>query len=119
MRRCWNWYTSWSKKPVPWHESSSLSRRTIDIGSVTEVVERYGLQHHWRNPTWVQIPPKPPNLRKKEGDLYINHINPTLNYSDTDKISWVAEQNNVKIFILDKNTLEWPAIKQLIFGGME
>lgn len=70
MRRCWNWYTSWSKKPVPWHESSSLSRRTIDIGSVTEVVERYGLQHHWRNPTWVRIPPDPPKI-KKEGDLHM------------------------------------------------
>lgn len=54
-----------------------------------------------------------------KNDYLINHVNPVLKYSDVDKIKWVAEQNNVKIFILDKNTLEWPAIKQLIFGDIE
>lgn len=54
-----------------------------------------------------------------KNDYLITHVNPTLGYSDQDKIHWVQEQNSVKIFILDKTQLDWPQIKEVIFGEME
>ena len=42
-----------------------------DIGSVSEVVERSGLQHRWSNPTWVRIPPDPPDKFDKGGTYYV------------------------------------------------
>lgn len=49
-----------------------------------------------------------------KNDFLIENVNPHLGYKDTDKIQWVATQNNVKIFVLNKDQLTWPAIKQLI-----
>lgn len=52
-----------------------------------------------------------------KNDYLINHINRTMGYSDIEKINWVMEQNGVRIFVLNKDTLEWPKIKQLITAG--
>ena len=49
-----------------------------------------------------------------KNDFLIEHVNPHLGYKDTDKIQWVTTQNNVKIFVLNKDQLTWPIIKQLI-----
>lgn len=49
-----------------------------------------------------------------KNDFLINHINPTLGYSDLDKINWVMQQNNVVILILDKNNLTWENISKII-----
>lgn len=46
-----------------------------------------------------------------KNDFLINNINPRLGYKDSDKIKWVCEQNNIKIFILNKNQLTWKYIK--------
>ena len=35
-------------------------------------------------------------------------------YSDSQKIDWVCKQNNIKVLILNKNQLNWKAIKSLI-----
>lgn len=49
-----------------------------------------------------------------KNDYLINNINKNLGYKDIDKIKWVSEQNNIKIFILNKNQLNWNAIKNII-----
>ena len=38
--------------------------------------------------------------------IVIQDINPTLGYSDKDKINWVMEQNGVRVIILNKNQLD-------------
>lgn len=47
-----------------------------------------------------------------KNDFLINNINPRLGYKDSDKIKWVCEQNNIKVFILNKNQLTWKYIKE-------
>ena len=49
-----------------------------------------------------------------KNDFLIENINPTLGYSDKDKINWVMEQNGVRVIILNKNQLDWYVIKTLI-----
>ncbi len=49
-----------------------------------------------------------------KNDFLINNINPYHGYSDTDKIKWTEEYNNVKILILNKNQLCWNIINKLI-----
>lgn len=46
-----------------------------------------------------------------KNDFLINNINPRLGFSDRDKISWVMEQNEVVIIILDKTQLSWSQIQ--------
>ena len=46
-----------------------------------------------------------------KNDFLINNINPRLGYKDSDKIKWVCEQNNIKVFILNKDQLTWKYIK--------
>ena len=41
-----------------------------------------------------------------KNDFLIENINPTLGYSDKDKINWVMEQNGVRVIILNKNQLD-------------
>ena len=40
-----------------------------------------------------------------KNDYLINKINESDGYNDVDKINWVSLQNNVKIYILNKNNL--------------
>lgn len=47
-----------------------------------------------------------------KNDFLINNINPRLGYKDSDKIKWVCEQNNIKVFILNKDQLTWKYIKE-------
>lgn len=49
-----------------------------------------------------------------KNDFLIENVNPHLGYKDTDKIQWVAEQNDVIIIVLNKDQLTWPVIEQLI-----
>lgn len=51
-----------------------------------------------------------------KNDFLINNINPRLGFKDVDKISWVSEQNNVTIIILNKHELTWPIIRNKIAG---
>lgn len=49
-----------------------------------------------------------------KNDFLIENINPSLGYKDVDKIKWVCEQNNVKIFILNKEQLSWEYVRTLV-----
>lgn len=49
-----------------------------------------------------------------KNEYLLTHINPTLGYSDIDKINWVMTQNNIKVLILNKDQLDWLQIKLLI-----
>lgn len=40
-----------------------------------------------------------------KNDYLINNINPSLGYNDVEKIKKVSTQNNIKILILDVNSL--------------
>lgn|GEM_PF-4043125 len=56
----------------------------------------------------------------KEGrinnDYLINNINPRFGIKDVEKIKFVEIQNNVKIFILDKDNLSWKNLLVLLSG---
>lgn len=49
-----------------------------------------------------------------KNDYLINNINKVLGYTDSEKIKMVSDQNNIKIFILDKDHLNWESIKLLL-----
>lgn len=49
-----------------------------------------------------------------KNDFLINNVNPRLGFKDVDKISWAVEQNNITVYVLDKNQLSWNYIKSLI-----
>lgn len=49
-----------------------------------------------------------------KNDFLLNNNNPSLGFKDVDKIKWVMEQNNIKVFILNKNQLYWNYIKKHI-----
>ncbi len=49
-----------------------------------------------------------------KNDFLIENINPRLGFKDIDKIKWVCEQNNIRVFVLNKNQLNWDYIKDLI-----
>lgn len=52
-----------------------------------------------------------------KNDFLINNINPKLGYKDSDKIKWVCKQNNIKIFILNKNQLTWKYIRENLLNA--
>lgn len=45
-----------------------------------------------------------------KNDFLINSINPRLGFKDSDKIKWACEQNEITVFILNKNQLTWESI---------
>jgi hypothetical protein len=49
-----------------------------------------------------------------KNDFLINNINPKLGYKDVDKITWVMQQNNIRILILNSTQLDWLTIKTLL-----
>ena len=49
-----------------------------------------------------------------KNDFLINNINPSLGFSDIQKIKWVMEQNHIKVIILNKDELSWEKIKYKI-----
>jgi len=46
-----------------------------------------------------------------KNDFLIENINPSLGFSDKEKIKKVCEQNNINIIILNKNELSWDKVK--------
>lgn len=49
-----------------------------------------------------------------KNDYLINHVNPRFGITDLEKISLVEEQNDIKVFVLDKNNLSWSSISKMI-----
>lgn len=63
-----------------------------------------------------------PDFYLPEYDIYldpknwflINNINPSLGFSDLEKIKWVMEQNGVRIIVLNEGQLNWEYIRKFI-----
>lgn len=55
-----------------------------------------------------------PDFYLTEFDVFLDPKNDFLIKQDQDKIKRVQEQNNVKVFILDKHQLSWKEIKRVI-----
>lgn len=49
-----------------------------------------------------------------KNDFLIENINPSLGFSDKEKIRLVEQQNNIKVLILNKYQLEWNTIEKLL-----
>ena len=49
-----------------------------------------------------------------KNDYLINHVNPKYGITDVEKINLVSQQNNVKIYILDKDNLLWSSLNLLL-----
>lgn len=49
-----------------------------------------------------------------KNDFLIEHVNPVFGITDREKINKVAEQNNVRIFILNKDQLLWNYVQTLL-----
>lgn len=49
-----------------------------------------------------------------KNDFLISNVNPVMGYTDSQKIQWVMQQNNVKVIVLDKDHLEWDKIRLLL-----
>ena len=49
-----------------------------------------------------------------KNDFLIEHINPALGFNDCEKIKLVEEQNNIKVFVLNKYQLTWNSVKDII-----
>lgn len=49
-----------------------------------------------------------------KNDFLIENINPSLGFKDSEKIQRVSEQNNITVFILNKDQLCWTVINNII-----
>lgn len=49
-----------------------------------------------------------------KNDHLINDISPRLGITDTEKIHLVEQQNNIRVYILDKNHLSWSSFRSLL-----
>jgi len=74
-------------KPIPWHDK---------IGEL-----------HWYYPDFCLV-----NFK-----IYLDPKNDYLIKMDAEKISRVAEQNNVKVLVLNEKQLQWDIIKGLIMSS--
>lgn len=49
-----------------------------------------------------------------KNDFLIHNINPSLGFSDVDKINWASEQNNIRVIILSEDQLTKEFIQALL-----
>lgn len=49
-----------------------------------------------------------------KNDYLINNVNPSLGFSDKEKIQRAMDQNNIKVLILDKHSLDWKSVLQAL-----
>ena len=116
-------------------QSKKILYNGVHLGSTYELTVAKSLDENlikWTVPN--KIPYADPNgkLRTYRADFYlpeydlyldpkndflINNVNPALGFTDIEKIKCVMDQNNIKIFILDKNHLSWGSIKILLNGN--
>jgi hypothetical protein len=112
--------------------SCRIKYKNVILGSSYELILAKSLDEfniEWTQPNRIQY--KDPNgkIRTYSPDFYlpeynvyldpkndflINNVNPSLGFTDRTKINLVAEQNNIKILILDKTQLHWKTIETLI-----
>lgn len=114
-----------------WHTSRSIEYNGIKLDSTYEVTFAKDLDNN--NIKWER--PKP-FLYKLNGiehryypdfflpdynvfvdtknDYLIHRVNPKFGITDVEKIHLVEQQNNIKIYILDKNNLSWSSLNLLL-----
>ena len=114
-----------------WHTSKSILYNGVQLDSSYEIEFAKDLDKN--NIKWIR--PEPfkymlngeehkyyPDFFLPEKDIYvdtkndylINHINPRYGINDIEKIKLVSEQNNIKIYVLDKNNLLWSCLETII-----
>lgn len=49
-----------------------------------------------------------------KNDFLMENINPSLGFSDLEKIKLVENQNNIRVLVLNKNQLNWESIQKLL-----
>ena len=112
-----------------WHSSQHIIYNGIRLDSSFELHVAKSLDENnikWIRPTyfiWIDKDGKDhryyPDFYLPEYDVYldpkndwlITNINSKFGITDTEKIHMVEKQNNIKIFILNKNELDWEIIK--------
>lgn len=112
------------------HTSKKAMHYTTKSGKIIYLQSNYEIQVaedlDKNNIEWIR--PKPliwldekgkshryyPDFYLMEYDVYLDPKNDYLIIKDKIKIKSVVLQNNVKVFVLDKNSLSWESIKLLI-----
>ena len=46
-----------------------------------------------------------------KNDFLLNNVNPSLGFTDRDKIKWAMEQNDIHVIILSEQELSWDFLK--------
>lgn len=110
-----------------WHTSKSIDYNGIKLDSSYELVFAQDLDKN--NIKWERPKPLLYKLNGEEhryypdfflpdynvfvdtkNDYLINNVNPRFGITDVEKIHLVEQQNQVKIYILDKNNLSWSSL---------
>lgn len=110
-----------------WHTSKSFDYKGIKLDSSYEVKFAEDLDKN--NIKWERPKPLLYKLNGEEhrhypdfflpdynvfvdikNDYLINNVNPRFGITDIEKIHLVEQQNQVKIYILDKNNLSWSSL---------
>lgn len=110
-----------------WHTSKNYDYNGIKLDSSYEVTFAQDLDKN--NIKWERPKPLLYELNGEEhryypdfflpdynvyvdtkNDYLINHVNPRFGITDVEKIHLVEQQNNIKVYILDKNNLLWSSL---------
>lgn len=117
-----------------WHTSKSFDYNGIKLDSSYELAFAQDLDEN--NIKWERPKPLLYKLNSEEhryypdfflpdyniyvdtkNDYLINYVNPRLGITDIEKIYLVEQQNNIKVYILDKNNLSWSKLAGLLIGN--
>lgn len=110
-----------------WHTSKSYDYNGIKLDSSYEVAFAQDLDKN--NIKWERPKPLLYKLNGEEhryypdfflpdysvyvdtkNDYLINNVNPRFGITDIEKIHLVEQQNNIKVYVLDKNNLLWSSL---------
>jgi hypothetical protein len=58
-----------------------------------------------------------PDFYLTDYDVYLDPKNNYVRQRDKQKIKWVTEQNQVKVFLLDKSQLSWSYLREKCYGS--
>ena len=114
-----------------WHTSKSYDYNGIKLDSSYEVTFAQDLDKN--NIKWERPKPLLYKLNGEEhryysnfflpdynvyvdtkNDYLINNVNPRFGITDVEKIRLVEQQNDIKVYILDKNNLLWSCLNLLL-----
>lgn len=117
-----------------WHTSKSSDYNGIKLDSSYELILAQDLDKN--NIKWERPKPLLYKLNGEEhryypdfflpdynvfvdtkNDYLINNVNPRFGITDIEKIHLVEQQNNIKVYILDKNNLSWSKLAGLLIGN--